>query len=94
MAKRLSGSEKATLELGDLTLTPEFSSGKTMLMFSLPAKENADVKLTNSDGKILWSSKTAAGAFSKNFIMPVNGIYYLIVKQGANIAVKKLVKEQ
>lgn len=81
------------LDLDDLSVVPEFSSGKTVLMFNLPGKVAADVKLADSDGKVLWSDKANSGSFNKTFSMPLNGIYYLTVKQGMKTSVKKIVKE-
>jgi hypothetical protein len=91
--KRIAGTEKAELALNDLNLVPEFSTGKTTLSFNLPAKTTADVKFTDTEGKVLWADKATAGTFSKKISLPVNGVYYLQVKQGANTAVKKIIKE-
>jgi hypothetical protein len=81
------------LDLMDLTLAPEFSTGKVLLMFSLPSKAVAEVKLKDSKGTILWSSKTTNGKFSTTFAMGLNGTYYLQVKQAGKVTVKKIVKE-
>jgi hypothetical protein len=91
--KRIAGTEKAELAINDLNLTPEFSTGKTTLSFNLPAKTTADVKFTNTEGKVLWTDKATAGTFSKKISLPVNGVYYLQVKQGASVSVKKIIKE-
>jgi len=91
--KAIGGTDKSYLTLNDLNLSPEFSTGKIMLSFSLPAKSAADVKLTDSQGKVLFTDKAAAGSFSKKVILPLNGIYYLNVKQGAASVTKKIVKE-
>jgi hypothetical protein len=90
--KRIAGIDKATMELNDLSLVPEFTSGKTLLMFNLPGKGLADVKFTDSDGKMLWSEKISGGSFSKKINIPLNGVYYLVVKQGGKEAVKRIVK--
>jgi hypothetical protein len=84
---------KTALDLNDLNLSPEFSTGKTTISFNLEAKTSADVKLTESEGKAFWSDKVAGGSFSKKINLPRNGIYFLTVKQGANVAVKRIVKE-
>lgn len=91
--KRIAGVDKAALAINDLNLSPEFSTGKTSLSFNLEAKTIADVKLSDSEGKALWSDKATGGTFSKKISLPRNGIYFLIVKQGANVAVKRIVKE-
>lgn len=92
--KETTGSEKAGLELKDLSLVPEFSSGKTILMFNLPTKTAADVKFTDSEGKTLWSSKAMNGNFNKSFVLGLNGIYFLQVKQAGKVALKRIVKEE
>ncbi|WP_162276885.1 T9SS type A sorting domain-containing protein [Mucilaginibacter pedocola] len=92
-AKRIAGTDKTTLDINDLNLSPEFSTGKTALSFSLDAKTTADVKLTDSEGKALWSDKATGGSFSKKISLPRNGIYFLTVKQGTAVAVKRIVKE-
>jgi len=92
--KKVTGVEKADLELKDLVIVPEFSSGKTMLSFSLPAKGAADVKLTDNEGKVIWSDKAAIGSFSKSFALPLNGVYLLEVKQGGKTALKRIIKEE
>jgi hypothetical protein len=87
------GTDKTYLSLNDLNLSPEFSTGKVFISFNLPVKTPADVKLTDSQGKILFTDKTVAGSFSKKVSLPLNGIYYLSVKQGAASATKRIVKE-
>lgn len=91
--KNITGSEKAELELLDLNLVPEFSSGKTLLMFSLGSKTAAEVRFTDSDGKMIWSKKMVNGRFNKSFPLGLNGVYFLQVKQGSKVALKRVVKE-
>jgi hypothetical protein len=92
-AQKVAGVDKIDLELQDLTLTPQFSVGKTTLAFSLPAKTTADVQLTDSEGKSLWKDKAAAGTFNKSFTWGLNGVFYLVVKQSGKTAVMRVVKE-
>lgn len=92
--KQLTGSEKADLQLSDLNLVPEFTSGKTLLMFSLPARAAADVKFMDHEGKVIWSEKSMNGSFSKSFALSLNGVYLLEVKQGGKTALKRIVKEE
>jgi len=91
--KNVTGGEKAELELGDLNLVPEFSSGKTLLMFNLATKTAAEVKFTDSEGKLIWSAKAINSEFSKSFPLGLNGVYFLQVKQGGKVALKRVVKE-
>jgi len=92
--KRMPYVEGSKIELTDLNLVPEFSTGKTLLMFSLPAKTPADVKLTDNEGKVLWTEKALGGSFKKAFVFGLNGIYYLQIKQGHNVCLKKIIKEE
>lgn len=84
--------KKAMLQISDLRLVPEFSTGKTLLMFSLPTKDPADVSLINSEGKSLLSEKTTAQDFSTTVLLPFNGIYFLHVTQGDKSVTKQIIK--
>lgn len=92
--KQLTGSEKADLQLSDLSLVPEFTSGKTLLIFSLPAHTAADVKFMDHDGKVIWTEKSMNGSFSKSFPLGLNGNYLLEVKQAGKTALKRIIKEE
>ncbi|MDB5135551.1 MAG: type sorting protein [Mucilaginibacter sp.] len=92
--KEMGGNEKNELEIKDMNLIPEFSSGKTTLMFSLPSQAIAEVKFTDNEGKVLWSAKAANGNFNKSFPLGLNGLYFLQVKQAGKIAVKRIIKEE
>ena len=81
------------LDITDLTIVPEFSAGKTALMFGLPSKATAEVKLKDSNGNLLWSEKALNGKFNKSFALGLNGVYYLQIKQGNKIAVKEIRKD-
>jgi hypothetical protein len=91
--KKLERLEGSKFEINDLNIVPEFTTGKTLLMFNLPAKAPAEVKFSDSEGKILWIEKVTGGSFSKTFTLGLNGIYYLKIKQGNNITVKKIMKQ-
>lgn len=92
--KKMPHIEGARLDITDLNIVPEFSTGKTLILFSLPSKGAAEVKLIDSEGKDLWSEKTTGTTFTKSFVIGLNGIYYLEVKQGSGIAVKRIMKEE
>ena len=92
--KRMPHIEGARLEINDLNLVPEFSTGKTIVLFTLQTKGAAEVKMVNSQGNIMWTEKTNGGMFTKSFVMGLNGIYYLQVKQGSGVAVKRIMKEE
>jgi hypothetical protein len=92
--KRIPHVEGAKFEIENLSLVPEFTSGKTLLMFKLPAKTSTEVKLCDSEGHVLWTEKSNGGSFSKTFSLGLNGIYFLQVKQGKNVVVKRILKEE
>jgi len=92
--KKVTGSDKTELELTDLSFVPEFTSGKTLLLFSLPAHTAAGVKFMDHDGKVIWTEKSINGSFSKSFTLGLNGIYMLEVQQGGKTALKRIVKEE
>jgi hypothetical protein len=92
--KRMPYVEGPKFEITDFNLVPQFSSGKVLLMFNLPSKALAEVTLSDSQGKALWTEKSASSTFSKSFALGLNGVYYLKVKQGKNIAMKKIMKEE
>jgi hypothetical protein len=81
------------LDISDLNIVPEFSAGKTILMFSLPSKAVAEVQLKDSKGNLLWSEKAVNGTFNKSFALGLNGLYYLQIKQGNKVAVKEIMKD-
>jgi hypothetical protein len=92
--KRMPHVEGGKFEIDNLSIVPEFSTGSILLMFDLPSKKLADVKFINSDGKTLWNEKVENGKFSKTFGLGLNGVYFLQIKQGNYIAVKRIVKEE
>jgi hypothetical protein len=91
--KRMPYIEGGKFEINDLNIVPEFTSGKTILLFNLPAKTVAEVKMSDSEGKLLWTEKCTGGSFNKSFTLGLNGIYYLRIIQGNSIAIKKIIKE-
>lgn len=92
--KSIANIDKADLVISDLKIVPDFVSGKTLLMFSLPTKAVAEVDFMDNAGKTLWAEKTSTGTFSKNFALPLNGVYNLKIKQSGKMAVKQIFKEE
>ena len=82
------------LDVTDLNIVPEFSAGKTVLIFNLPSKAVADVQLKDSRGNLIWSDKVVNGSFIKTFPLGLNGVYYLRIEQKGQLAIKKIFKEQ
>lgn len=93
--KKITGKEAAsTLTIHDLTMATSFSSGKVAIMFTLPSKGTASVKLLDNELKPVFSENLTQSSFSKQVMMPRNGVYYLVVSQGNKYAVKRIVKQQ
>lgn len=96
-AGKITGNENTSqsLEVTDLTLFPNFSSGKISLSFNLASKGNTKVTILDSDLKQLF--KDEANGFSGNYIkqidLPKNGVYYITVSQNGNWFIRKLIKE-
>lgn len=94
---KITGSENASqsLEVNDLTLFPNFSSGKISLSFNLSGKGNTKVTVLDSDLKQIFKDETAgfSGNYIKQISLPKNGVYYIAVSQNGNWFIRKLVKE-
>jgi hypothetical protein len=91
--KKVAGIEKNSLDINDLSIAPQFSAGKVILICNLPVKSMAELTFTNNDGKVLWTEKNATGEVLKSFPLGLNGVYFLEVKQAGKVAVKRIVKE-
>lgn len=85
--------EANILNLESIYLTPNFATGNTLLSFTLDSKTAAEVTFKKSDNKVLWTGKATDGKFTKAFSLPLNGAYYLTVKQGSKSVTKRIVKE-
>ncbi|WP_026897197.1 T9SS type A sorting domain-containing protein [Daejeonella oryzae] len=96
-SKKISGSEivKNELQVTDLTLFPNFSSGKLSLSFNLPFKGTVEVKIMNSDMEPVFTDKAinSNGNYYKQISLPMNGLYYISIHQGGKSYSKKLIKE-
>lgn len=95
--KKITGNEApSALAVEDLTLFPNFSSGKMTLSFNLSGKGSTKVKILDSDKKTVYSDEPTnfSGNYLKQISLPKNGIYYLTVNQNGKWFAKKIVKEQ
>jgi len=95
LKKLNSGNEKSSLTVNDLTISPNFSSGKLNITFSLSDKGSAEVKILDSGMKEVFTDKPAAvnGTYFKQLSLPKNGVYYIRISQGGKTFVRKVVKE-
>ena len=82
------------LKVEDLTLFPNFSNGKMTLSFNLPSKGNTTVRILDNEFKTVFNTQNnAAGVYTKQIDLPKNGIYYIHIKQGDKVFLKKVVKQ-
>ncbi|MDB5014243.1 MAG: type sorting protein [Daejeonella sp.] len=93
--KKITGSATVNQleDMKDLTLYPNFSSGKTTLSFQLPAKGSSEVKILDSNLKVLYSDKVSGDTYNKQLSLPRNGVYYLTIIQNKNWFVRQIIKE-
>ena len=86
--------EKAALEITDLTLSPNFSSGKLSLSFGLGSKGKTEIKITDTDMKPVFTDMKAdfSGTYFKQISLPKNGIYFISISQGGKTFSRKLIK--
>ena len=87
-------SEKPSLEITDLTLSPNFSNGKLSLSFGLASKGKTEVKITDTDMKPVFTDMKAdfSGIYFKQISLPKNGIYFISISQGGKTFSRKLIK--
>ncbi len=94
---KITGSEKANnnLMVDDLNIFPSFSTGKINVTFSLKSKGALEVKIMDNNLQPVFSDKQPNfnESYYKSFTLPKNGIYYLVLNQGANWWIKKMIKE-
>ncbi len=95
--KKITGSEviSKALDVSDLTLFPNFSSGKMTLSFNVNSKGTTKVGVLDSDLKQVFTDEAANlnGNYIKQLSLPKNGVYYVTVSQNGSWFVKRLVKE-
>jgi hypothetical protein len=94
--KKITGSESMTsaLDVEDLTLFPNFSTGKIGLSFNMDSRGAVKVKILDSQLNQVYADEAAnfTGNYMKQIALPKNGIYYISVKQNTGWFVKKLIK--
>lgn len=93
--KKLGGTEEKSGEnsFGDVVLYPDFTTGNITLNLKTSSTSPTTLQLTNRDGQTIWTEKSGSGKISKSFSLPKNGLYFLVLKQGAKTSVKQLIKE-
>jgi hypothetical protein len=95
--KHISGEETITkpLDVKDLTLFPNFSSGKMTLSFNLTERGTTKVTVLNSGLETIFTDERVdfSGNYVKQFSLPRNGVYYISVNQNGKRFIKRLIKE-
>ena len=95
--KKITGTETITksLDVSDLTLFPNFSSGKMTLSFNLASRGSAKISVLDSEMKSVFTDEASnfSGNYIKQLSLPKNGVYYVSVSQNGNWFVKRLAKE-
>jgi hypothetical protein len=82
------------LKVEDLTLFPNFSSGKMGISFNVSSNNPLKLKILNSELKQVFSDEASNfnGNYSKQISLTKNGIYYIAIKQNNSWFLKKLIK--
>lgn len=94
--KKITGSESMTsiLNVEDLTLFPNFSTGKLGLSFNLESRGLVKVKILDTELNQVYADEAAnfSGNYIKQISLPKNGIYYISIQQNSGWYVRKLIK--
>jgi len=94
--KKITGIESLTtaLNVEDLTLFPNFSTGKVGVSFNLESRGAVKVKILDSQLNQVYADEAAnfTGNYMKQIALPKNGIYYISIKQNTGWFVRKLIK--
>lgn len=95
--KKITGSETiaGAFEASDLTVFPNFSSGKMTLSFNADSRGAIRVQVLDSDMKPVFTDDVSNlnGTYVKQLLLPRNGIYYVTISRNGSWFVKKMVKE-
>jgi hypothetical protein len=83
------------LGVQNLSFTPDFSSGKIILTFTLPDKGSANIKVLDSNMNSVYSDNISRfqGTYIKAVSLPANGKYLLVIRQNNKSFVKRLLKQ-
>lgn len=95
-AEKITGVKDANtdLKVEDLTLFPNFSSGKMGISFNVSSNTPLKLKILNSEFKQVFNDEASNfnGNYSKQISLTKNGIYYIAIKQNNSWFLKKLIK--
>lgn len=82
------------LKIEDLTLFPNFSTGKTGVSFNTLSNSPLKLKILNSEFKQVFSDEinSVNGSYNKQISLPKNGVYYIAIKQRNAWFLRKIIK--
>ena len=94
--EKITGSKEANtdLKIEDLTLFPNFSTGKMGISFNTSSNSPIKLKILNSEFKQVFSDELNSinGNYNKQISLPKNGIYYIAIKQNNMWFLRKMIK--
>jgi hypothetical protein len=94
--EKITGSKESisNLKVEDLTIFPNFSTGKMGLSFNLSRSAPLKIKILNSDFKQVFTDEVSNfnENYTKQISLPKNGMYYIAIKQNNNWFLRKLIK--
>jgi hypothetical protein len=94
--EKITGSKEsiADLKVEDLTIFPNFSTGKIGLSFNLSRSAALKIKILNSEFKQVFTDEMSNfnETYTKQISLPKNGIYYIAIKQNNSWFLRKLIK--
>lgn len=94
--EKITGSKESisNLKVEDLTVFPNFSTGKMGLSFNLSMRSPLKIKILNSEFKQVFTDEVSNfnENYSKQISLPMNGMYYIAIKQNNSWFLRKLIK--
>lgn len=94
--EKITGSKDANtdLKIEDLTLFPNFSTGKIGISFNTISNSPLKLKILNSEFKQVFGDELNSinGNYNKQISLPKNGIYYIAIKQNNSWFLRKVIK--
>ena len=94
--EKITGSKESisNLKVEDLTVFPNFSTGKMGLSFNLSMRSPLKIKILNSEFKQVFTDEVSNfnENYSKQISLPKNGMYYIAIKQNNSWFLRKMIK--
>jgi hypothetical protein len=94
--EKITGSKESisNLKVEDLTVFPNFSTGKMGFSFNLSMSSPLKIKILNSEFKQVFTDEVINfnENYTKQISLPMNGMYYIAIKQNNSWFLRKLIK--